>query len=67
MNKVSSKLVAGVSKVKAKQAAVSASSKQTGADANARRPAAGQADKPAQKSVSAGRGADLHPSPVWPD
>lgn len=67
MSKVSSKLVAGVSKVKAKQAAVSASKKPMGADANTRRATSDQADKPVSPTVRADRSADFHPTPVWPD
>lgn len=67
MSKVSSKLVAGVSKVKAKQAAVAATRKPSGPDANARKPVDIRVDKPAKKPVHAGRAVDLPPTPVWPD
>ena len=44
-----------------------ASKKPMGADANTRRATADQADKPVSPTVRADRGADLHPTPVWPD
>lgn len=68
MSKVSNKLVAGVSKVKAKQAAASTSKKPTGAEENTRRAVADQADKPVSPPVRTDEpGADVHPTPVWPD
>lgn len=67
MSKVSSKLVAGVSKVKDRQAATSASKKPMGADANTRRATADKSGKPASPTVPVDRGADVHPTPVWPD
>jgi hypothetical protein len=57
MSKVSSKLVAGVSKVKAKPAAAPATRQPASPDKQDRRPV----EKPAA------RGAVVPPTPVWPD
>lgn len=67
MSKVSSKLVAGVGKVKAKQAATSATRKPAGSESNNRQPSAGRAAQPVNSTQPAGRGTDASPTPVWPD
>jgi hypothetical protein len=67
MSKVSSKLVAGVSKVKAKQAAVSATKKPAGPETHDRRPVENRAAQPVKPAKPAGRGADVSPTQVWPD
>lgn len=72
MSKVSSKLVAGVSKVIAKQAAESASKKPIDADvaepkATEKQPAVAQPRMPASKAVPVTRKPDVQPTAVWPD
>lgn len=61
MNKASSKLAAGVRKVKAQQAPVPAAPKP------ARPKAADHVGKPAVKPDRNGHGTAMHPTPVWPD
>jgi hypothetical protein len=67
MSKVSSKLVAGVSKVKEKQAAASATRKPASPDVKDRRPVEGRSAQPVNTTLPEGRGADVPPTPVWPD
>jgi len=67
MSKVSSKLVAGVSKVKARQATVSATRKPVSPAADDRQSADGRAQQPANTPLLVGRGADVPPISVWPD
>jgi hypothetical protein len=67
MSKVSSKLVAGVSKVKARQAATSATRKSVSSAAHDSQPAVGRAEQPANKALPVSRVSDMPPTPVWPD
>ncbi|MBU2641815.1 MAG: hypothetical protein KJ889_08425 [Gammaproteobacteria bacterium] len=72
MSKVSSKLVAGVSKVITKQTAESASKKPMDADVvkpqvTDERPAAARPSMPARKAVPVTRKPDVQPMAVWPD
>jgi len=72
MSKVSSKLVAGVSKVIARQAAESASQKPTVADVAEpkpveKRPPESRPRMPASKAVPVTRKPDAQPMAVWPD
>lgn len=61
MNKASSKLAAGVRKVKAQQKPDSAAPKP------ARPQAVEHAEKPAVKFDGNGGGSAMHPTRVWPD
>lgn len=61
MNKASSKLAAGVRKVKAQQKPDAAAPKP------AQPQAADRAEKPAVKLDRNGGGAAMHPARVWPD
>lgn len=72
MSKVSSKLVAGVSKVIARQAAESASTKPMNAEvaepkSTDRPPSKSQPRMPASKAVPVTRKPDVPPMAVWPD
>lgn len=57
MNKVSSKLAAGVRKVKVQQKPAPQASV----------PARPTAEKPVMKSARDGQGTPLHPDRIWPD
>lgn len=72
MSKVSNKLVAGVSKVRAKQEAESAPTKPMNADvaepkSTDKRPSKSQPHMPASKNVPVIRKPDVPPMAVWPD
>lgn len=66
MNKVSSKLAAGVRRVKAEQKSAPAASKQV-APRQARPRATDRAEKPVARTEESRREAALHPARIWPD
>lgn len=67
MNKVSSKLAAGVRKVKSQQAEAPAAAKppRSAGEARAMRESGG--DGPANQAARSGAGSVQHPQRVWPD
>lgn len=67
MNKVSSKLAAGVRKVKSQQAEAPASAKPLGPGGAARITRDGGVDEPAKHAARSGAASDQHPQRVWPD
>lgn len=67
MNKVSSKLAAGVRKVKAQQAEAPAAAKPPRSGGGARVTRDGGADVAAKQAARSGAGSAQHPQRVWPD
>lgn len=67
MNKVSSKLAAGVRRVKAQQAEAPAAAKPPRSGGGARVTRDGGVDVPAKEAARSGAGSVLHPQRVWPD
>ena len=67
MNKVSSKLAAGVRKVKAQQAEAPATAKPPRSGGGARVTRDSGVDVPAKSAVRSGAASIQHPQRVWPD
>lgn len=67
MNKVSSKLAAGVRKVKAQQAEAPAAAKPSCSGGGTRVTRDSGVDVPAKQAARSGAGSVQHPQRVWPD
>ncbi len=67
MSKVSSKLAAGVRKVREQQAAAPAVGKRVGPEAGGCKPPGGRDETPALEAARAEYGTDMRPTRVWPD
>lgn len=67
MNKVSSKLAAGVRKVKSEQGEAPAAAKPPRSRDAARAPRDGDGEMSRKQAARSGRGAFRHPERVWPD
>lgn len=67
MNKVSSKLAAGVRKVKSHQAEAHAAAKPPGSGGGTRVTRNVGVDVPAKQAARSGAGSVRHPERVWPD
>jgi hypothetical protein len=67
MNKISSKLAAGVRKVKAQQAEAPVAEKPPRSGGGTRAMRDGGVDGPAKQAARSGAGSVQHPQRVWPD
>lgn len=67
MNKVSSKLAAGVRKVKSQQAEAPAAAKPPRSGGGTRAMRDSGVDVPAKQAARSGTGSAQHPERVWPD
>lgn len=66
-NKVSSKLAAGVRKVKEQRTAAPTAGKPARSEASGRKPPGGCDETPVVETARVDPGTDLHPVRVWPD